>query len=178
MLQDEIIRDIKGYEGLYVASSLGYVKSLPRGNRKGRILKPINDGKGYFRVHLSKDNHAKLPFIHQVIADTFPEICGEKFEGAEISHLDENPANNRADNLRYVNHTTNINHGTRTQKVKETFKEKGISKRVGRFTLEDVLDKEYESLMDAEREGFNHGAISLGCHGKMKAYKGYFWKFI
>lgn len=178
MNEEEIIRDVKGYEGYYVASSFGYVKSVPRGNRKGRILKPVNDGKGYFRVHLSKNNHAKLPFIHQVIADTFPEICGEKFEGAEISHLDENPANNRADNLRYVDHTTNINHGTRTQKVKETFIKNGVSKHIGRFTLENVLDKKYNSLMEAEREGFSHSAVSLCCHDKMKTYKGYIWKYI
>ena len=37
---------------------------------------------------------------HRLVAKAFPEICGNWFEGCEVHHLDKNPANNHADNLK------------------------------------------------------------------------------
>ena len=61
-------KDIEGYEGLYQVSSLGRIKSFDRiikykkNNKiitylkKGRIMKPHNNGRYYLNVSLIKDN--------------------------------------------------------------------------------------------------------------------------
>lgn len=51
---------------------------------------------------LCKDGKNHRMFVHKIIALTFPEICGEYKPGAEVDHIDGNPANNSAYNLRWV----------------------------------------------------------------------------
>ncbi|MDC2620466.1 NUMOD4 domain-containing protein, partial [Bacteroides ovatus] len=61
---DEIWKNIKGYEGLYQASSLGRIRSLDRvvpykGGRRfysGKILLPRDNKKGYLFLCLCKNN--------------------------------------------------------------------------------------------------------------------------
>ena len=55
-IEQEVWRDIIGYEGLYMVSSLGRVKSFHGG--KERILKQTIN-KGYLRVGLSKGKKEK-----------------------------------------------------------------------------------------------------------------------
>lgn len=67
-------KDIKGYEGLYQVSNLGRVKSLERitnmkdgriRTEREKILKPIKDKHGYYRVRLYKKMVRKsLRYIH------------------------------------------------------------------------------------------------------------------
>lgn len=56
---NEVWKDIQGYEGLYQVSSLGRVKSLPRGNKKERIRVPraayhVEKELGYFCTLISR----------------------------------------------------------------------------------------------------------------------------
>ena len=59
-MEQEIWKDIKGYEGKYQVSNFGNVRSLMYHNAKGikriSLLKPATDGSGYFRCALSKNN--------------------------------------------------------------------------------------------------------------------------
>ena len=64
----EIWKDIQGYEGFYQVSNLGRIRSLDRtitdsiGRKrlyKGRILKQMIDGSGYFEVLLYKETNRK-----------------------------------------------------------------------------------------------------------------------
>lgn len=57
---EEIWKDINGYEGLYMISSYGRVKSVDKYDRfgrfwKGKILKNNKQSNGYFSVGLSKN---------------------------------------------------------------------------------------------------------------------------
>lgn len=65
----KVIADYPGYE----VSSLGNVRSLDRVDsigrkRKGRVLKPIGNGIGYYQVTLSKDGKATKFYLHQLVA--------------------------------------------------------------------------------------------------------------
>ena len=44
-MEKEIWKDVPQYEGQYQVSSLGRVRSIPRGNRKGRVLKQFENTK-------------------------------------------------------------------------------------------------------------------------------------
>ena len=73
-MQEEIFKDIPGYEGLYQISNLGRVKSLPRKMWSSRVfyyskekfLKCSINTRGYNGVELRKDNKGK-----KSIADFF-----------------------------------------------------------------------------------------------------------
>lgn len=117
MENKEIWRDIKGYEGIYQASSLGRIRSLDRtitvhrgksykANIKGTILKPAVNGRGYLIVVLS----GKTLTVHKIIAKTFLK---ENYKNLEINHKNEIKTDNRVENLEYVTRKENCNYGTR-----------------------------------------------------------------
>lgn len=99
---NEIWKDIKGYEGYYQISSFGRVRGLDRyvkqGDRtimlKSKILKPRYDSGKYLRVILTKNAIAKGFSIHRLVAQHFipkrscynPKLC--TIENSAISSYD------------------------------------------------------------------------------------------
>ena len=117
-MNDEVWKDIPGYEGKYQASNLGRIKSLTRkvrginhytGNEFARtipecILKPGRYCKaGHVSVVLGHGTAGKP--VHQLIMLAF---VGPPPHGCEVLHTDGNPKNNALLNLRYGSRTDNI----------------------------------------------------------------------
>ena len=117
----ELWLDIKGFEGHYQVSNLGRVRSLDRGmyvrqdryskprwtNRKGRILKPGKDGKGYLMVRLCLFGIPKQIMVHRLVALHFIDNPDSK---PVVNHIDANPFNNRAANLEWCTIKENNHH--------------------------------------------------------------------
>ena len=100
----EIWKDIPGYEGRYKASNLGRIKSMNYLGHEGneQILKP-NIGKHYYnRIQLLD----KIYLLHRVIAMTF---LPEYNEELTIDHINNNPNDNRLENLRVCTQKENVN---------------------------------------------------------------------
>lgn len=115
-MKEEIWRPVVGYEGLYEVSNYGNVRSLDRiitysngsaHKTKGKVLIPLKGR--YLRVCLAEKGDWKCMQIHRLVAQAFPEICGDFFEGCVIDHLDGNPYNNVAENIQACDQKTNIN---------------------------------------------------------------------
>ena len=116
----EIWKDIKGYEGVYQVSNLGNVKSLDKiahcgkygkGLYKGKILKPVDRGNGYYRVSLSNNSKVKITSLHRLVAYSFiPNPNNLPF----VCHKDNDPSNNCAVNLYW---------GTQSQNIKQCIKD-------------------------------------------------------
>lgn len=110
---EEVWRDIPGYEGKYQASTLGRIRSVDRVIQqangisrrwKGRVLKPAGQRTDpHLRVVLGHGTPGVL--VHVLVAATF---LGPRPEGYDTRHLDGNPTNNRLDNLTYGTRTENI----------------------------------------------------------------------
>lgn len=119
---NEVWKDIKGYEGVYQVSNHGRVRSLNHSvvqmNNgtlckrlyKGRVLTQRTSNGGYKRVHLSNGKNNKWYSVHRLVAFAF---C-EKPDGNDIvNHIDNNPDNNRAENLEWTTYKGNMQHASK-----------------------------------------------------------------
>ena len=98
---NEEFRDVVGYEGLYKVSNLGRVYSVVSDKFIGHP-----DYMGYTQVTLCKNGYHRIQRAHCLILEAF---VGPRPQGFVIRHLDDNPANNRLDNLQYGTYRENYN---------------------------------------------------------------------
>ena len=96
MKDQEIWKDIEGYEGLYQVSNLGRVRSLaryvPKKNKtsmyvRERILKSFIN-KGYEYVTLSNEAKESNFKVHRLVASAF---LSNPTNLPDVNHKDENP---------------------------------------------------------------------------------------
>ena len=165
---EEIWKDIEGYDGLYQISDKGRVKSLKFGKEK--ILKLQKDTNGYLQVRLSKNGKQKMFQIHRLVALAF---ISNPQNYPQVNHKDENPSNNNLKNLEWCTVEYNNNYGTRIQKFVDK-----ISKPVLQYTKDGKLVREWKSSTDVERNlGYSKGNITKCCQGKRKSVSNFVWKY-
>ena len=170
-------RMIPDYEGLYMVSNLGRVKSLNyNGTGQDRIMKPTVYSGGYFRVKLWKNKKPKLHLVHRLVAQAF---LPNPYNLPQINHKDENPANNCVDNLEWCTSKYNINYGTRIEKYRKTNTNGKKSKQIVQYSLNGEVIKVWPSSHEVERQlGFHHGNIINCCKGRQNTAYGYIWQYI
>jgi hypothetical protein len=100
---EEIWKPVVGYEGLYEVSNFGRVRSIKNGRERNLI--PIKCGK-YLGVRLYKNNVIKAFYIHRLVLLNF--IGEAKSVFYQCDHIDRNKFNNKLDNLRWVDASTNL----------------------------------------------------------------------
>jgi len=105
---DEVWKDIRGYEGRYMISNLGRVKSLPNRDRNSvKILSPYENGIEYKMIDLIKDGHQKHARVHRLVAYAFIDNIYDK---PYINHMDGNRRNNAVTNLEWCTQKENVRH--------------------------------------------------------------------
>jgi hypothetical protein len=154
-MQEEIFKDIPGFEGLYQVSNLGGVKSFKWGKEK--ILKPYPDTYGYMQIDLRKSSIRKSISVHKLVAIVFLNHtpCGYKLV---VDHINDNPKDNRVENLQIVTQRENAfkTQGRYSSKYKGVCFDKsrnkwmakiyinGKKKHLGRFSSEYDAHLAYE----------------------------------
>jgi len=176
----EIWKEIKDYEN-YQVSTLGNVKRKKGYQSKNeRLLKPINNGKDYLSVTLSKNGTVKRFYIHRLVAKTFLE---NKENKKEVNHIDGIRINNKLTNLEWVTSSENHNHRYQVLKQKgvnygKTGSKNWLSKEVCKFDLSGNLIQTYPAVMEAMRQtGIGESCIRNVIYGKQKTAGGYKWKY-
>lgn len=86
------------YSDTYEVSEEGNV----RNKKTGRILKPWDCGD----VYLDLTIHGKSKKVHRMIAERF--LPAPTAEGLQVDHIDRDPKNNNASNLRWVSPQVNL----------------------------------------------------------------------
>lgn len=179
-MKKEVWRMIPGYEGLYLVSNLGRVKSVERVSPQGhllpeRIMKQFKMPSGYLHVRLCKDGKVKNYRVHRLVAQAFiPNPEGLP----QVNHINEDKMDNRVENLEWCDCKYNINHGTGIERrSKKRINEVGRSKPVLQYTHDGQFVREWPSTMECHRNEFDRRAVTACCRGKLKTYKGFTWRF-
>ena len=162
-------KDIEGYEGYYQISNMGRVKSLERTVWNGRgyqkvpekILKGMDNGKGYLRVELCKEGKVKTCRIHRLVAMAFIPNPNNL---PEVNHKDKIRTNNKVENLEWCTTKYNIVYSQAKAVI-------GIDKVSG-------LILKFPSIMEAERQtGISNKHICRCLKGNLKSTGGFYWHY-
>lgn len=182
-LDGEIWKDISEFEGLYMISNYGRVKSIARDLIKetgitshinDRIKKTGTTPDGLENVTLSKNKATKTYTIKVLVARHFvPNPLNHRY----INNKDENKLNCRADNLEWCTFMYYIYYGTRNGR-------KRIWNAVIQMKLDGSFVAEHESISHAHRTltsqgqlGLHISEISRCCNGILEKHGGYKWKW-
>jgi len=162
-LENEIWKNItiKGqlFDNYYV-SSLGRFK-----NSKGIIMenyKPHHSGYIYVRVNKQKYS------LHHLVASTFIENPQLK---PIINHIDGNKTNNSVINLEWCTIQENNQHNHNAGLIKV------FTRKIGQYTLDGKLIKEFDSIVEAMRETKVSSIKQVLCK-KQNTAGGFIWKYL
>lgn len=195
---EEIWKPVKNFEKYYEVSNQQKVKRLERAVCNGRGIKKLKstiiEGRirndGYKAVHiLNKDK-----LLHIIVAEAFPEICGEWFEGAVVHHINGIKTDNRPENLIVLTNSDHIKLHYKT--APDSFKKpsekrnKAISNAVkGKrrvYKHKPVIQqdingneiKKWDCIADVQKEmGYSAGNICMCCKGQLKTAYGFKWQY-
>lgn len=150
-MENEIWKDVPGYEGIYQVSNLGRVKGLhrvsktSRGNRiyKENILKICVNKRGYVYCFLCKMGKRRTFPVHQLVAITFlnHKPCGHKLV---VNHINYDSTDNRVINLEIVSQRQNSSH--RVTKSSSNYVGVSWNKSLKKWTARITIGKEYLHL--------------------------------
>lgn len=182
-LYAEIWKDIKNYEGYYQVSNYGNVRSITRKREQrhysggtshyvfnGKMLTIQKQRNGYCTVDLHKCGKTERKLIHRLVATAFIE---NKNNYKYINHKDNNPSNNRVDNLEWCTQKYNIQYaydnGTKIPPHMKEVRQLKNGKEIAT----------YKSLTEAQRKtGVWWTNISKCCRKLRNQAGGYQWEFI
>jgi hypothetical protein len=111
MIEKEVWKSIKDYEGLYEVSSLGRIKSLGNDKtRKEKILKPFVTGKyrNYYTLELSEGGIKKTFKVHHLVVLSFLNYTRDKNKDLVVDHINNDQSDNRLENLQIITNRENI----------------------------------------------------------------------
>lgn len=162
--QQEIWKEIPGYEGHFLISNFGRIKSCdrfinhPRGGiriQKGIIMKCNYDSHGYLLIRLVKNRIGKTFRVHRLVLLSF---VGDS--SLYVDHINNIPHDNRLQNLRYVTAKENAHYYRKltnenwVQKDKKKPKEKYLNlpkfisfrKDTNKYSVRMTINNKYKSL--------------------------------
>ncbi len=106
--QIEVWKDIPSYEGLYQVSNYARVLSLNYNKTKRRkLLKLSHRCLPYLSAYLSKNGEMKAFSVHVLVAMAFHGHTPDGTHRVVVDHKDNNPLNNRSDNLQLITQRLN-----------------------------------------------------------------------
>lgn len=176
----EIWVDIRGYEGIYMVSNFGRIKSLPRmifnGNghylSKEKILNGSKNINGYLQVELL----GKPTLIHRIVAHEF--IPNQETK-PQVNHINGNKTDNRVENLEWCTNGENQIHAYKNGLNKRSEKAGKPKRKVCQIDLKTgETIRIFESIADVKKHfGKNKVNISQVCNGNRKSCLGFGWKY-
>lgn len=171
-------RDVVGFEGLYLVSSRGEIKSVERRksnnggtqfvNERVRVLTPDKDG--YLKVCLSKNGRHYVKSVHRLVAEAF---IPNPYDLPVINHINEDKQDNRVENLEWCTVQYNTMHGT--GRIRTAMKQ---GRAVVQLNMDgNVIDEFYSMGVASKTTGIPQPNIFKVCNGERNTAGGYKWRY-
>lgn len=147
-MDQEVFVPIDGFSS-YLVSNYGTIKNA----KTGRIKKWIKNSSNHYYVFLTPDgykNYQKHKFVHRLVANAFM-INPDPIHMDSINHIDEDPSNNRLDNLEFCDREWNANWATAMDRQLKTKKARGQMRKV--YAINKYTQKvlKFSSLKEASK---------------------------
>lgn len=139
----EIWKDVSGFDGKYQVSNFGNVKSFCRGEH----LLRLNGGAKYKQVILCKDGKTYGRLVHRLVAQEFVPNPNNL---PCVNHKDEDPKNNRADNLEWCTYKYNNEYNGRVAKCKK----KISATLTGKKRTYELTSEQRKNISDGAKRGW------------------------
>lgn len=161
---------VRGYEGLYLVTDEGDILACEKvvnngrglGKRKAKKLKPGKRAGNYQFVVLTKDGVSKHCAVHRLVAEAFLDNPDNL---PEVNHKDEDPSNNRVENLEWCTRQYNIEYS----KGREVIQIDSYGKTIAM----------YRSVKYASKvTGISRAAISNALCGWSETAGGFYWEYV
>lgn len=161
---DEIWKDVVGYEGVYQVSNEGVVKRIPHysttkdGVKKylnERILCPVENFRGYYKVSLSKNGVTRQCFVHRIVAMAF---IPNPNNYAQVNHKDEDKKNNSPDNLEWCDNVYNCKYGNKMDRQAESMRNHFAKLRKSPISMSTVSEQA-RMLREYAKTQQGHGRV-------------------
>lgn len=111
-MEEEIWKDIPGWEGIYQVSNFGGIKSF-KVNKKGCVMKHTNKTGWYLTFNLKlKGRVTVTKRIHRLVAELF---IPNPYKYNMVNHKDMNKQNNCVENLEWVTCSQNVKHAVKNK---------------------------------------------------------------
>ena len=172
LAEDEIFRPAK-HNGEtfhnYLISNYGRCYS----KHSERLLTPKIKKNKRIEIRLYIDGKERYFFAHRLVAFAFSLHNPDPDNFKIINHMDENPQNNKLDNLEWRDDKYNLNY-------RDAQKRKVLNrnKRIRQYDKKMNLIAEYISMNEASRQtGIHLWTLHSDCkYGECKS--GYFWQYV
>lgn len=175
----ELWKDVMGYEGLYKVSKSGMVISF--WHKKPRFIKVrtfSNKNSGYLLEYqlVDKDGKRHFRMAHILVAEHFvTNPLGYK----HVMHIDGNPRNNNADNLRWTERS--VKHRVKKSETYKMYAGKRnlmTTQEVVQYYTDGTYINTFKSIAEAaEKTKCSHSSIKEVLDGKLSSVGGYVWKY-
>lgn len=178
-MEQEIWKDVVGYEGLYQVSNMGNIRAYNCKYQKNlfpdttqRGLTPQLNRNGYLQVGLFRGKTQKTHAVHRLVADAF--IQKDDIFATTVNHKNEVKTDNRAENLEWVSQKDNC------RKHYERNPRKVVKNYASKKPIKCVETGEVFDSITAMAKAYNLNANGLrACiYQGLKHYKGYHWELI
>lgn len=184
-LPGEEWKDVVGFEGKYIVSSIGRVAAMSfpinAGSlhycRRPHLLTTRRYSSGYVYTALScGKNRSRGISVHRLVATAFLPNPNNL---PHINHKDENKSNNRLENLEWCTVSYNVNYGTCLERRTQTNKLNALNcKRVAMLDDNGEIIRVYKGLRYAADEiRRDYSAISFAIKHQTRC-AGHHWAFV
>lgn len=132
-MQNEIWKDVQGFEDLYQVSNLGRVRM----KKNGKLMYQRNHN-GYKRIQFRINGKIKDFGVHRLVAIAFIPNPDNK---PQIDHIDGNPSNNRVENLKWATAKENSNNPVtleRKRRIMSLINKRNIGKKLKDETKREI----------------------------------------
>ena len=124
---DNLMKSIKGYEGLYSITKSGKIWS----HRNNRYIKCSPTKGGYRKVSLCYKGGVTTKLVHRVVMESYKPTGNQDLD---VNHIDGDKTNNSLSNLEWCSRSENIKHAF---KLKLSCN-KGVNHSQSKLTEQDI----------------------------------------